>query len=130
MNQNAFSNVKVGSTTVAADSATDTVELVAGNGITLAADAANDKVTITNSLAALDFTCSGSDTLTAGQTSKTISLTAVNIPVSLTAYDNSGNEVIVDVKKTESSTANSFVVSINSAVSYDITLRYTYCPVA
>lgn len=46
-NQNAFSNVKVGTTTVAADSATDTLELVAGTNITLTSDATNDKVTIT-----------------------------------------------------------------------------------
>lgn len=46
VNQNAFSNVKVGSTTVAADSKTDTVEFVAGSNITLTPDAANDKITI------------------------------------------------------------------------------------
>lgn len=46
-NQNAFSNVKVGTTTVAADSATDTLELVAGTNVTLTPDATNDKVTIT-----------------------------------------------------------------------------------
>lgn len=45
MNQNAFSNVKVGSTTVAADSTTDTLELV-GSNVTLTPDATNDKVTI------------------------------------------------------------------------------------
>ena len=45
-NQNAFSNVKVGSTTIAADTATDTLELVAGTNITLTPDATNDKVTI------------------------------------------------------------------------------------
>ena len=45
-NQNAFSNVVVGSTTIAADSATDTLTLVAGSNITLTPDAANDKVTI------------------------------------------------------------------------------------
>ena len=44
--QNAFSNVKVGSTAVAADSAGDTLELVAGDNITLTPDATNDKVTI------------------------------------------------------------------------------------
>lgn len=49
-NQNAFSNVKVGSTTVAADSKTDTLELVAGTGITLTPDATNDKVTIATNL--------------------------------------------------------------------------------
>ena len=46
VNQNAFSNVKVGSTTVAADVKTDTLELVASSNITLTPDATNDKVTI------------------------------------------------------------------------------------
>lgn len=46
VNQNAFSNVKVGSTTVAADGKTDTLELAASGNITLTPDATNDKVTI------------------------------------------------------------------------------------
>ena len=46
-NQNAFSNVKVGDVTLAADIKTDTLTLVAGNNITLTPDATNDKVTIT-----------------------------------------------------------------------------------
>ena len=46
MNQNAFSNIKVGSTTIAADAETDTFELVAGSNVTLTPNAANDKVTI------------------------------------------------------------------------------------
>lgn len=46
VNQNAFSNVKVGTTTVAADSATDTLEFVAGSNIVLTPDATTDKITI------------------------------------------------------------------------------------
>ena len=46
VNQNAFSNITVGSTTVSADSATDTLTLVAGSNITITPDATNDKVTI------------------------------------------------------------------------------------
>lgn len=46
VNQNAYSNVKVGSTTIAANSKTDTFELVAGTNITLTPDSANEKVTI------------------------------------------------------------------------------------
>ena len=46
VNQNAFSNVVVGSTTVAADSKTDTLTLVAGNNVTITPDATNDKITI------------------------------------------------------------------------------------
>lgn len=49
VNQNAFSNVKVGTTTVAADTTTDTLEIAAGTGISVSGDATNDKVTITNS---------------------------------------------------------------------------------
>lgn len=46
-NQNAFSNVVVGTTTIAADSATDTLTLVAGDNVTISPDATNDKITIT-----------------------------------------------------------------------------------
>lgn len=46
-NQNAFSNVKVGSTTISADAPTDTLELVAGSNINLTPDTTNDKITIT-----------------------------------------------------------------------------------
>ena len=56
VNQNAFSNVKVGSTTVAADGKTDTLELVAGTNITLTPDATNDKVTIAASSASATAT--------------------------------------------------------------------------
>lgn len=45
-NQNAYSNVKVGTTTVSAKSATDTITLEAGDNITLTPDATNKKVTI------------------------------------------------------------------------------------
>lgn len=51
VNQNAFSNIKVGSTTVAADTTTDTVEFAVTNttgtdGLTITGDATNDKVTL------------------------------------------------------------------------------------
>ncbi len=45
-NQNAFSNVVVGSTTIAADTSTDTLTLVAGDNITITPDATNDKIAI------------------------------------------------------------------------------------
>ena len=44
VNQNAFSNIKIGSTTVAADAKTDTVEFT-GSNITISGDVTNDKVT-------------------------------------------------------------------------------------
>lgn len=45
-NQNAFSNVKVGTATIAADTTTDTLTLVAGSNVTITPDATNDKITI------------------------------------------------------------------------------------
>jgi hypothetical protein len=46
VNQNAFSNIAVGSTTIAADSKTDTLTIVAGNNITLTPNATSDTLTI------------------------------------------------------------------------------------
>ena len=46
VNQNAFSNVKVGETTIASGAKTDTLELAAGSNVTLTADASGKKVTI------------------------------------------------------------------------------------
>lgn len=58
VNQNAFSNISVGSTTIAADSKTDTLTLV-GSNVTLTPDETNDKVTIgitkDNVIAALGY---------------------------------------------------------------------------
>ena len=59
INQNAFSNVTVGSTTISADSKTDTLTLAAGNNITLTPDAANDKITISSSYVAASASASG-----------------------------------------------------------------------
>lgn len=47
VNQNAFSNIKVGSSTVAADSKTDTLTLVGSGSISLSANTSTDTVTIT-----------------------------------------------------------------------------------
>lgn len=62
VNQNAFSNVVVGSTTIAADAKTDTLTIAAGDNVTITADATNDKVTI----AAKDTTYSAATTSAAG----------------------------------------------------------------
>lgn len=46
VNQNAFSNITIGSTTIQADTKTDTLTFVAGDNVTLTPDATNDKITI------------------------------------------------------------------------------------
>lgn len=61
VNQNAFSNIKVGSTTVAADSKTDTVEFV-GSGVTITPDATNDKITFTVAAQTIDSALSSTST--------------------------------------------------------------------
>ena len=62
VNQNAFSNVVVGTTTIAADGKTDSITLVAGSNVTLTPDATNDEITI----AATDTTYSAATTSAAG----------------------------------------------------------------
>lgn len=59
VNQNAFSNVTVGSTTISADSKTGTLTLAAGDNITLTPDDANDKITIASSYVAASESASG-----------------------------------------------------------------------
>ncbi len=46
VNQNAFSNIAIGNTTIFADGKTDTLTFEAGNNVVLTPDAENDKVTI------------------------------------------------------------------------------------
>lgn len=62
VNQNAFSNITIGSTTIAAESKTDTLTFVAGSNITLTPDATNDKITI----AATNTTYNAASQSTAG----------------------------------------------------------------
>lgn len=80
VNQNSFSNVVVGNTTIQADSATDTLTLAAGQNISITPDATNDAVTIavtgTVASAASAGTCTG-NSVTASRlaTARAISLT-------------------------------------------------------
>ncbi|MBP2656013.1 MAG: hypothetical protein H6Q73_3582 [Firmicutes bacterium] len=80
VNQNAFSNVVVGSTTIQADSVTDTLTLTAGTNIALTPDATNDAVTIavsgTVASATTAATCTGNAaTATKWATARTLSFT-------------------------------------------------------
>jgi hypothetical protein len=55
-NQNAFSNVAIsGQTTLAADTTTDTLTLIAGSGITLTTDETTDSVTIASNISTPSF---------------------------------------------------------------------------
>ena len=46
VNQNTFSNIKVGTNTIQADNKQDTLEITAGNNVTITPDVTNDKLTI------------------------------------------------------------------------------------
>lgn len=47
VNQNAFSSIVIGATTIEADGKTDSFTITAGTNVTITADAANDSITIT-----------------------------------------------------------------------------------
>lgn len=68
VNQNSFTSIKVGTQTVAADSKTDTLELVGGNRISLVPDVTNDKVTFNLDLEVQTELWSGSSYLQAATT--------------------------------------------------------------
>lgn len=114
VNQNAFSYVKVGNTSIAADNATDTLTMVASTNITITPDAANDKITISAkdttysagagiSLSGTTFSNSGVRSITTGSDNGTISVNTNGSSTSVavkglgsaaytnsTAYDSAG----------------------------------------
>ena len=82
-NQNAFSNITVGSTTISADTTTDTLTLV-GSNVTITPDATNDKVTI--AVASGSTSTAGIVKLT-NSTSSTSTSTAATPSSVKSAYD-------------------------------------------
>ena len=96
VNQNAFSNVVVGSTTIAADSKTDSLTL-AGSNVTLTPDATNDKVTIgitkANVTSALGYTPPTTNTTYGVATSSTLGLVKSGTDITV---DSSGNVSVND----------------------------------
>ena len=95
VNQNAFSNVTVGSTTIAADSTTDTLTVAGGTGISVSADATNDKVTITNSgvHSIATGTSNGTISVNTGGTSANVAVKGLGSAAytASTAYDAAGS---------------------------------------
>ena len=96
VNQNAFSNVVVGSTTISADSKTDSLTL-AGSNVTLTPDATNDKVTIgitkANVTSALGYTPPTTNTTYGVATSSTLGLVKSGTDITV---DSSGNVSVND----------------------------------
>lgn len=98
VNQNAFSNIKIGNTTISADGKTDTVELTAGNNITLTPDATNDKITIAATNTNTTYTFEGGTnqfTVTPSNgTAQTVSVTP-SIANNVTGSDLTANTIIL-----------------------------------
>jgi len=98
VNQNAFSNIKIGNTTIAADGETDTVELTAGNNITITPDATNDKITIAATDTNTTYTFAGGTnkfTVTPSNgTAQTVSVTP-SIANNVTGSDLTANTIIL-----------------------------------
>lgn len=94
-NQNAFSNITVGSTTVAANTATDTVTFV-GSNVTITPDITNDKITF----AVADGSTSGKGVVQLINSTSSTSTTTAATPNSVkTAYD------LANTAKTNAATA-------------------------
>lgn len=79
VNQNAFSNVKVGSTTLAADSKTDTLNITSGNHIVILPTAESDSLSIATDLE--DATTSAAGLMSAADKAKLNGITAHAIAI-------------------------------------------------
>lgn len=93
VNQNAFSNITIGSTTITADAETDTLKLIAGSNITLTPDATNDQITI----AATNTTYGNATTSAAG-------LMTAAMVTKLNGIATGANKTTVDTSLSSSST--------------------------
>ena len=103
-NQNAFSNVKVGTTTIAADTTTDTLTLV-GSNVTITPDATNDKVTFS----VADGTTSAKGVVQLTNSTSSTSTTTAATPSSVkSAYDlaNTAKSAAATAQATADSKAN------------------------
>lgn len=127
VNQNAFSNVVIGNTTVSADTKTDSLTLVAGSNVTLTADATNDKITIASkdtvyshptytskSSGLYKITVDGTGHVSAATAVAKSDITALGIPGSDTTYGVATSSALGLVKSgTDITVDSSGNVSVN-----------------
>ncbi len=114
VNQNAFSKVVVGSTTVEADTKTDTLTLVAGSNVTITPDATNDKITISS--ANTTYVGAGAD-LGLVKTGGDVTIESGVITVN----DNSHNHTIANVTGLQSALDGKAATSHGTHVTYSTT---------
>lgn len=111
VNQNAFSNIAVGSTTITADSETDVLTLVAGDNVTLTPDSDNNKVTIT----AKDTTYTTATTSSSG-------LLSASDKTKLNSVASGANNYVLP-------TASSTLGGVKTTSTVTSSSGYTACPI-
>ena len=129
VNQNAFSNIVVGSTTVAADSKTDTLTFVAGTNVTLTPDATNDKITIASKDTVYTHPSYTARTgvPTANQTPAFGGTFNVSQPVSdATGHITAINSRTITIPKTEATTSKAGLMSASDKSKLDGLQANTY----
>ena len=129
VNQNAFSNIVVGSTTVAADSKMDTLTLVAGTNVTLTPDATNDKITIASKDTSYTHPSYTARTgvPTANQTPAFGGTFNVSQPVSdATGHITAINSRTITIPKTEATTSKAGLMSASDKSKLDGLQADTY----
>lgn len=94
VNQNAFSNVKIGATTIQADAKQDTLELVAGTNVALTPDATNDRLTI--GITGKIPNAANADNATRAETAGTAdnATKAGGLAINTTGTNNQGNQIM------------------------------------
>lgn len=129
VNQNAFSNIVVGETTVAADAKTDTLTL-AGSNVTLTPDATNDKITVgitkDNVTSALGYTPPASNTTYSTATTSANGLMSSSDKTKLDGIDSGANKTTVDSSLSSTSTNPVQNKVINTALSGKAATTHTH----
>lgn len=99
-NQNAFSNIAVGSSTVAADSTTDTLTLTGSGSISISANTSTDTITISGAnttyaagsgLTLSDTTFNHTNSITASTVGPTSNVTGASVAIPNVKYDAQGH---------------------------------------
>lgn len=110
VNQNAFSNVKIGDTTIAADTTTDTLTLVAGSNITLTPDATNDKITISATNTTYSAATTSKDGLMSSTDKAKMNYTNIAYGTCTTAAATAAKEITISGNSNWSLAAGSLIV--------------------
>lgn len=123
VNQNAFSNIKVGSSTVAADSKTDTLTLVGSGSISLSASTSTDTITITGTDTTYAVATSDSDGLMSAADKQTLdNIVTTGGEPNQDAFSYiivSGSTVAADDKKDKLTLVGSGSVSLSATTGTD-----------